>query len=341
MERSSQTLSIFDEVKKLKQEIQILKNVVSLQKCVFSVDDFKNNDKQFKFYTGLTWLHFRALWDFLGPSREKLRSHRSSPKSEISPRQRKLDPINELFLTLVGLRTGLRHSDLANRFGISISLVEEVLTDWIQFMNLKFSTLKKSMFATQEAVARTLPPGFRRIKGIRTIIGCAEFFAERAADFEHQGHLFSSNKIPGTFNVLIGVSPSGALMFVSEAFEGSISETEIVKQSGFLDYLEEGDLVLADQRFSIRKILREKGVDLKVLPLANGRKKLMEEDHIYTEQMERGRIHVERCIERIKKFRLLSEVTALSPQPVLSQVFFVAGCLVYFQQSLVTSTQAS
>lgn len=125
-------------------------------------------------------------------------------------------------------------------------------------------------------------------------------------------------------------------MFVSDAYEGSISDVEIVKQSGFLDHLEAGDLVLADRGFTIREILAEKGVDLNIPPFLNGRKKLTAEEEIYTKQIARVRIHVERCIERIKKFRLLSKVIPLSLQPVFSQMVFVAGCLVNFQEPLVT-----
>lgn len=350
MDKACQTHAKCDEVEKLKLENKLLKkelskmkrqNAVTQKKHTFSVDNVKNDDKQFKFYTGLTWLQFMALWNFLGPSRDKLSYHNSSLKSEKSPSKRpgvkrKLDPINELFLTLIRLRTGLLHNDLAYRFGICVSLVSKIVTTWIQFMYLQFSTLKKPMFATREIVARTLPSCFKKFKGIRSIIDCTEFFVEQASNFEQQGNLYSSYKSHGTYKVLIGISPTGAVMFVSDAYEGSISDVEIVKQSGFLDHLEAGDLVLADRGFTIREILAEKGVDLNIPPFLNGRKKLTAEEEIYTKQIARVRIHVERCIERIKKFRLLSKVIPLSLQPVFSQMVFVAGCLVNFQEPLVT-----
>ena len=38
----------------------------------FGVDDVRNSDKKCRFYTGLSWLQFMCLWNFLGPAREKL-----------------------------------------------------------------------------------------------------------------------------------------------------------------------------------------------------------------------------------------------------------------------------
>jgi hypothetical protein len=47
------------------------------------------------------------------------------------------------------------------------------------------------------------------------------------------------------------------------------------------------------------------------------------------------RIHVERVIERVKKFKLLSGNIPLSLSPLMDQLVFVACCLVNFQVPLV------
>lgn len=346
MHKSCQTDTGCVEMMKLKLENMILKsersectnyNVAPQQKHLFSVDDVKNDDGQFRFYTGLTWPQFMSLWDFLGPTRDNVSHHESPLKSEKSSSEslvvkRNLDPINQLFLTLISLRTGLLHYDLAYRFGISAGLVSKIITTWIQFMYLQFSTLKKSMFTTREIIANNLPSCFKNLKGIRIIIDCTEFCVEQASYFEPQGHLYSSYKSHGTYKVLVGLSPTGAVMFVSDAFEGSISDVEIVKQSGFLDHLEAGDLVLSNRRFTIKKILAEKGVGLNIPPLSNWRKKLTAKE-IQAQQIETC---VKRCIEKIRTFRLLSKVIPLPLQAVFSQMFFVAGCLVSFQEPLVS-----
>ena len=65
--------------------------------------------------------------------------------------------------------------------------------------------------------------------------------------FKRQGNLYPSYKHHSTYKCLVGVAPNGCVMFASDAFEGSMSDNEIVKQSGFLEYLQPGDMILADR----------------------------------------------------------------------------------------------
>ena len=41
--------------------------------------------------------------------------------------------------------------------------------------------------------------------------------------------------------VLVGITPSGAISFVSDCYEGSISDKKLVEVSGLLQKLEPGD----------------------------------------------------------------------------------------------------
>ena len=50
-------------------------------------------------------------------------------------------------------------------------------------------------------------------------------------------------------------SPHGAAIYVSDIFEGRISDTRIVRDSGFLNFLEPNDGVLADRGFKAMFIL--------------------------------------------------------------------------------------
>ena len=74
-----------------------------------------------KFYTGLTYLQFMCLWKFLGDATKKVNFWNSSvsnlnktPSKRPGPK-RAISPINQLFMTLIRLRLGLLHQDLAYR----------------------------------------------------------------------------------------------------------------------------------------------------------------------------------------------------------------------------------
>ena len=54
-----------------------------------------------------------------------------------------------------------------------------------------------------------------------------------------------------------------------------------------------------------------------------------------TRRIAKARIHVERVIERVKKFKLISGIIPLSLSPIANQSVFVASCLVDFQEPLV------
>lgn len=64
---------------------------------------------------------------------------------------------------------------------------------------------------------------------------------------------------------MVGIAPTGGITFISELFDGSISDVEIVKRSGILqkELWEDGDSVMADRGFTIKELLEPLGVIFK------------------------------------------------------------------------------
>ena len=81
-----------------------------------------------------------------------------------------------------------------------------------------------------------LPKCFKKYKNIRCIIDCTEVHVQSPGNFEAQGNQYSSYKGHTTYKFLVAIAPNGAILFVSDAYEGSISDKEIVRVSGFLDF---------------------------------------------------------------------------------------------------------
>ena len=54
-------------------------------------------------------------------------------------------------------------------------------------------------------------------------------------NIHHHSYHFSAYKNTNTVNVVVGVTPSGAISIVSQAYEGSISDQKLTEFSGLLE----------------------------------------------------------------------------------------------------------
>ena len=81
-----------------------------------------------------------------------------------------------------------------------------------------------------------MPKAFTELyPSTRCIIDCTEIFCQRPSSLSTRSNLYSSYKHHATYKSLLGIAPSGAITFIGELYEGSISDKEIVKRSGILN----------------------------------------------------------------------------------------------------------
>ncbi|GFQ95678.1 uncharacterized protein TNCT_556991 [Trichonephila clavata] len=105
-----------------------------------------------------------------------------------------------------------------------------------------------------------MPPPFRiHCKNVRIIVECTEFEIQKTASPMEQQMIFSRYKNANTLKGMIGITPNGAISFISELYSGSISDKELFIRSKLMDRLERNDVVMADKGFLISKELEEIG----------------------------------------------------------------------------------
>ena len=179
--------------------------------------------------------------------------------------KRKLSRYEEFILTLVRLRLAVCSFFLADVFGVSVSRVSQIVTTWVNFMDTVLSPMIK--WPSSHAVKKFMPKCFKvTFPNVRCIIDCTEFFICKPRSPTAQCQTFSAYKHHNTFKALIGISPSGAITFVSKLWGGNTSDRHITKESGFLDLVQPGDEYLADRGFLIRDLLLERRAKLLIPP---------------------------------------------------------------------------
>ena len=91
---------------------------------------------------------------------------------------------------------------------------------------------------------------------------------------------------------------------------------------------------MADRGFDILEDLAPIGVKLNIPPFLRGKKQLDPKELVETRRIASLRIHVERCMERIKNYHIFDGVMPLSLMDVSDQIFFVCAILTNFHGPL-------
>ena len=137
---------------------------------------------------------------------------------------------------------------------------------------------------------------------------------------------WSSYKHWNTAKLLVGITPTGFIFFIPLLWTGSISDKEIVKESGLLNLLEEGDAVMADKGFLMRDILAFKKVYL-ISPAYCKGPRLPVKETMHTHCVSSLPTYVERNILKLKQFRTLSGVIPLLLKPMWDRIVFICAAL--------------
>ena len=133
----------------------------------------------------------------------------------------------------------------------------------------------------------------------------------------------------------VRINPSRVFSFISGLYSGAISDRAITIRSGLLEKLEPMDDVMADRTFNLRDLVTKRNATLNIPAFAKG-KPLSTKACTKRRRVASLRIHVERAIQKMKKFiRLLQGVIPISIAAVPNQTVFVCAALCNLLKPLV------
>lgn len=208
------------------------------------------------------------------------------------------------------------------RISVHMNSISDVIYHKIKDVN---------MWPSKERVKRHMAPLFKKyFPSSRIIIDSTEFKIQKPSDPAEQQVTFSYYKNCNTLKCMIGISPSGAISFMSSIYGGSISDKELFLRSNLLQLLESGDSVLADRGFTVSKELRRVGCTLHTPLFLKDKIQFNLIERKENKKIARHRVHVERAIGSIKNFKLFEgaiPITMLHSIPKLIYiVVFLTNC---------------
>ena len=179
------------------------------------------------------------------------------------------------------------------------------------------------IWRSKDQVISSMPACFKdTYPSTRCIIDCTEIFVQVPTSLITQSALCSHCKHYVTYKALFGISPSGAVTFVNQLYPGSLSDKERVARCGILHpgLWEKGDSIMADRGFTIQELLDPLGVKVNIRAFLDDKEQLDKEDVVMSQTIASVRIHVERIIARIKKFKVLKTEIPLNLNGTINQI---------------------
>lgn len=241
----------------------------------------------------------------------------------------------KLVIFLMKMKLGLSFASIGVLFGIHRTTASRIF--YFILSNL-LSAMERWIPEPPTAVVQAaMPPCFRvHYPECRFIIDCTELRTEEPPTIEQQRALFSHYKGSYTLKFLVAILPNGTVTFVSKAYGGRASDTHITVDSGFLDRVEPGDIVLADKGFpGIRAPLQGQKAILVLPPFSKGNAQFTHEEMLQTYHVAQVRIHVERVIQRIKLFNILNARVPIDLIPYMSDIMRMCCILTNLQAPII------
>ena len=175
---------------------------------------------------------------------------------------------DQIFITLMKVRQNYTNLHLAQLFNCSVSTIANIVTTFIHVLHsILFNDLMTSILS-RDKNKLSAPSSFSEFGSCRVVIDCTDIEIATPGLMSQQNATYSNYRGMHSFKVIVGVAPNGVITYVSKLYPGSISDKAIVQQSGLLNHLTAGDMVLADKGFVIQDLVPN-GVSVNIPPFLN------------------------------------------------------------------------
>eukprot|EP00094_Tigriopus_californicus_P010410 TCALIF_10042-PA protein Name:"Protein of unknown function" AED:0.01 eAED:0.01 QI:102/1/0.66/1/0/0/3/0/410 len=192
---------------------------------------FDSSDEEFQIMTGMPPNVFDFILNLLG--------------SAIAD-SRGFSRRNKLASVFVKLKLNLSYGVIGPLFNVSRQLASRNFTQIVPTLSNSLSDF--ITWFDRDTIKEQMPSSFTGLYAdSRAIIDTFEIKCERPKNSNNEAQTFSSSKSSFSVKFLIACAPSGEVMFISKAYGGPSTNTELTVTSEFVKHVKKDDIILANE----------------------------------------------------------------------------------------------
>lgn len=250
-----------------------------------------------------------------------------------NPGDTTLDMTSRVALTLIKIKTDLPFLAISTFFKTSAPVCLEAFNSTVPL--LEKILLRFLPWPAREKNKKDIPRSFTRFPDTRVILDTIEVPVQAPTCSDCRFQTYSTSKKQYALKFMIGISTKNLITFVSKIHGWNASNKFMVLSSGILETLEPGDAILMDKDYFISEECREAGVKLIQPVVMSNQQLISSKDAQYNRSVAGARVHLQRVIDKMKKFNMLNKELRWNLLPSFPSVARVVCCLVNLSQPTI------
>ena len=202
---------------------------------------------------------------------------------------------------------------------------------YFQLKELKF-------WPSEDIIQDFMPSNFaEKFPSTSVKLDATEIPIEKPSDVNAQSVTWSNYKHRNTIKAMVGITPRGAVSYVSDAYGGSASDRMIIERSELLNkgMFQKGDSIMADRGIIVQDLFANNDVQVNIPSFLKGKSQLDAQEVVHDRRVASKRIHIERVIGLAKRYKILKGELSHSKLQLGSRIIFICFVLSNFRNSFV------
>lgn len=225
----------------------------------------------------------------------------------------------KILLVFIKLKTNLSFICMSSIFHVNETMISRNFKSSLPIIRKVFQSCV--YFPSIEEIRRNLPKSFKpNFVSVRAVLDCTEIPIQKP---------YSHYKGSNTVKFLVCVTPAGLISHVSRGYSGNSSDKFIFNSENLLEKFEPHvDSIMVDKGFSIVNETLQNGIKLIRPNFSHGKQFQFEKEECeFNTNVSIARVHVERVIQRIKIFSILSQKIEHTVLRNIDDIFLIAAAI--------------
>lgn len=309
------------QTEKTFKEVSIQVNTIEEFLPKFSVFDFITSDTKLNSWTGL------PSFDLLDAIEDCL--YTAFPDIITTSKLNSSSVRERIVLCFIKLKTNMSFVCLADLFNVSNDTVSRAFAQMITLLSEALKPL--IYFPTVEENKANMPIAFVKYgyQNVRTTIDCSEVKIQAMKCTNCRISTYSPYKKDYTMKFMINITPGGLISHISEVYSGKASDKFIFNEENLIEKFDcPDDAIMVDKGVMIEDEVIEHELTL-VRPsfFRSDMGQFEEEETIKNTRIAALRVHVERALQRVKIFAVMTDRIEYNLHPYVNDILIVVAAV--------------